>query len=192
METLKDLPILLFKSQDDWRRWLDKNYSQPQGIWLKIAKKDSGITSISYGEALEEALSYGWIDGQLQRYDQQYYLQKFTPRRPKSIWSKVNIAKSARLIAAGKMQPAGLAAITQAKQNGEWDLAYDSSSNMSVPADFQAALDKNPQAKDFFLTLNKANIYAFNWRVQTAKTSVIRQSRIEKFIQMLSNHEKFH
>lgn len=192
METLKDLPILLFKSEDDWRLWLGKNYSQSQGVWLKIAKKDSGVTSVSYLEALDQALCYGWIDGQLQRYDQQYYLQKFTPRRPKSIWSKANIAKTATLIAEGKMQPSGLAAIEHAKQNGQWQRAYDSSSSMSTPADFQAALDKNPTAKEFFRTLKKANTYAFNWRVQTAKTAEIRQSRIEKFIQMLNNHEKLH
>ena len=192
METLKNLPILLFESQSDWRNWLDKNQPTSVGLWLKFAKKDSGVKSVSYAEALDEALCYGWIDTQIQAYDQQYYLQKFTPRRPKSIWSKTNIAKTDKLIAGGKMQPAGLAAIKLAKQNGEWERAYDSSSTMATPTDFQAALDKNPKAKEFFQTLNKANVYAFNWRLQTAKNPETRQSRIEKFVEMLGSGEKFH
>lgn len=192
MELLKDLPVLLFTSREGWHAWLKDNHNQPWGIWLKHAKRSSGKKSVSYQEALEEALCYGWIDGQKQAYDSDYYLQKFTPRGPKSIWSKNNVAKVESLINIGKMQPAGLAAINAAKQDGRWDAAYDSPSANKVPEDFQAALDKNPKAKQFFATLNKANVYAFCWRVQTAKKPETRKARIEKFIDMLNRGEKLH
>lgn len=192
MELFKDLPVLLFLSQKDWRTWLDENHSQHKGVWLKHAKKSSGKQSVSYGEALEEALCYGWIDSQKQAYDSNYYLQKFTPRGPKSVWSKNNVMKVEALTKMGRMQPAGLAAIESAKQDGRWDAAYDSPSASKVPEDFQAALDKNPQAKQFFETLNKANVYAFCWRVQTAKKPETRKARIEKFIGMLNRGEKLH
>ncbi len=162
------------------------------GVWLKHAKKSSGKKSVSYQEALEEALCYGWIDSQKQSYDTDYFLQRYTPRGPKSIWSKVNVAKAEVLIKVGKMQPAGLAAIESAKQDGRWAAAYDSPSASKVPEDFQAALDKNPKAKQFFETLNKANVYAFCWRVQTAKKPETRAARIEKFIAMLNRGEKLH
>lgn len=192
MEWFKDLPVLLFPSQEEWRSWLDENHNQPQGVWLKHAKKASGETSISYQEALEEALSFGWIDSQKQAYDTDFFLQKFTPRGPKSIWSKVNVAKAEALIASGKMQPAGLAAVESAKQDGRWHAAYDSPSSTTVPEDFQAALNKNPAAKQFFETLNKTNVFAFCWRIQTAKKPETRAARIEKFIDMLNRGEKFH
>lgn len=192
MELLKDLPVLLFATQNDWHAWLKNNHSQPQGVWLKHAKKSSGKTSVSYQEALEAALCYGWIDSQKQAYDSDYYLQKFTPRGPKSIWSKINVTKAESLIALGKIQPSGLAAINAAKQDGRWDAAYDSPSASKVPEDLQAALDKNPKAKQFFETLNKTNTYAFCWRVQTAKKPETRAARIEKFIAMLNRGEKLH
>lgn len=192
MELFKGLPVLLFASQKDWRAWLDKNNSQPQGVWLKHAKKSAGKMSVSYQEALEEALCYGWIDSQKQTYDSDYYLQKFTTRGPKSIWSKNNVAKAESLIKMGRMQPSGLAAVKAAKQDGRWDAAYDSPSTIVVPEDFQAALNKNPKAKQFFETLNKANVYAFCWRVQTAKKPETRMARIEKFIDMLNRGEKLH
>ena len=192
MEWFKDLPVLLFPSQEEWHGWLDANHHQPQGVWLKHAKKASGKTSISYQEALEEALSFGWIDSQKQAYDTDFFLQKFTPRGPKSIWSKVNVAKAEALIASGKMQPAGLAAVESAKQDGRWHAAYDSPSKTTVPEDFQAALNKNPAAKQFFETLNKTNVFAFCWRIQTAKKPETRAARIEKFIDMLNRGEKFH
>lgn len=188
----KDLPVLLFASKQDWHLWLNENHSQHKGLWLKHAKKSSGKQSVSYDEALEEALCYGWIDSQKQAYDSDYYLQKFTPRGPKSIWSKVNVAKVEALIEAGRMQPAGLAAIESAKQDGRWEAAYDSPGASKVPADFQAALDKNPKAKQFFETLNKTNVHAFCWRLQTAKKPVTRQARIEKFIDMLNRGKKLH
>jgi uncharacterized protein YdeI (YjbR/CyaY-like superfamily) len=192
MEIFKDLPVLLFNTQENWRAWLEDNHSQPQGVWLKHAKKSSGKESVSYQEALEEALCYGWIDSQKQAYDDDYYLQKFTPRGPRSVWSKINVAKVETLIKTGKMQPAGLAAINLAKQDGRWDAAYDSASANKIPEDFLAELDKNPKAKEFFGTLNKANVYAFSWRIQTAKKPETRYARIEKFIQMLNRREKLH
>ena len=192
MEVFKDLPVLLFVTPHEWRDWLEDNHGQPQGVWLKHAKKASGQKSVSYQEALEEALCYGWIDGQKQSYDTDYFLQKFTPRRPKSVWSKVNVDKVAALIVSGKMQPAGLAAVESAKQDGRWEAAYDSSSSMTVPEDFQAALDQNPRAKQFFATLNKANVYAYCWRVQTAKKPETRKARIDKFIDMLNRGEQLH
>jgi len=192
MELFKDLPVLLFASQQGWHAWLENNHNQPQGVWLKHAKKSSGKESVSYQEALEEALCYGWIDSQKQAYDSDYYLQKFTPRGSKSIWSKINVAKVESLIAMGAMQPSGLAAMNAAKQDGRWDGAYDSPSATKVPEDFQAALDKDPKAKQFFETLNKTNVYAFCWRVQTAKKPETRMARIEKFIGMLHRGEKLH
>jgi uncharacterized protein YdeI (YjbR/CyaY-like superfamily) len=192
METFKDLPVLLFKSQKLWHDWLDKHHAQQHGVWLKLAKKSSGKQSISYAEAVEESLCYAWVDSQLQAYDTDYYLQKFTPRSPKSVWSKVNVTKVESLIKANKMQPAGLAAMEAAKQSGAWQAAYDSSSNSVVPEDFQAELDKNPKAKQYFETLNKANVYAFCWRIQTAKKPETRKARIEKFIDMLIRGEKLH
>lgn len=192
MELFKDLPILLFASKHDWHAWLDAHHGQDKGVWLKHAKKSSGRQSVSYDEALEEALCYGWIDSQKQAYDSDYYLQKFTPRGPKSIWSKVNVTKVEALTKAGKIQPAGLAAIESAKQDGRWDAAYDSPSASEIPEDFQAALDQNPKAKQFFETLNKANVYGFCWRVQTAKKPETRKARIEKFIAMLNQGEKLH
>src|SRR3954470_6925309 len=136
METFKDLPVLLFATQSDWRAWLEENHLKPQGVWLKHAKKSSGKTSVSYQEALEEALCYGWIDSQKQAYDEDYFLQKFTPRGPKSVWSKINVAKAEVLIKSGKMQPAGLEAVNMARQDGRWDAAYDSQSSSKIPEDF--------------------------------------------------------
>jgi uncharacterized protein YdeI (YjbR/CyaY-like superfamily) len=192
METFKDLPVVLFATQSDWRAWLEENHAQPKGLWLKHAKKLSGKKSVSYQEALEEALCYGWIDSQKQAYDKDYFLQKFTPRGPESVWSKINVVKAEVLIKSGRMQPAGLAAINLAKQDGRWDAAYDSQSSSKIPEDFLAALNKNPKAKQFFGTLDKANIYALMWRVQTAKKLETRKARIEKFIQMLSQGKKLH
>lgn len=192
MEMFKDLPVLLFPSQKDWHSWLADNHAQSQGVWLKHAKKSSGKESVTYGEALKEAICYGWIDSQKQAYDTAFYLQKFTPRGPKSIWSKVNVAKAEALIQSGMMQPSGLAAVAAAKQDGRWDAAYDSPSASKIPEDFQAALDANPQAKQLFATLNRANVYAFCWRVQTAKKPETRKARIEKFIDMLERGEKLH
>ena len=192
METFKDSAVLFFESQKFWHEWLDKHYAQPQGVWLKLAKKSSGIVSVSYMEALEEALCYGWIDSQKQSYDNDYFLQKFTSRGPKSIWSKVNVAKAKELLRADRIKPSGLAAIEVAKKSGAWQAAYDSPSTITIPSDFQAELDKNPKAQQFFETLNKANVYGFCWRIQTAKKPETRKTSIDKFINMLNKGEKLH
>ena len=187
-----DLPIQSFASKTKWAEWLAKQHDKSAGMWLKLAKKDSGIPSVTYDEALDVALCYGWIDGQKKGFDDKYWLQKFTPRGPKSIWSKINTEKAERLIAAGEMKPAGLKAIEAARQDGRWDAAYSSQRNMSVPEDFQAALDKNKKAKIFFTTLNSANRYAILFRIQTAKKAETRAKRIQQFIQMLERGEKLH
>ena len=193
MELFKDnLPIIFFENQSTWNVWLKKNHKQTTGLWLKISKKGSGISSVTYYEALEEALCFGWIDGQKQSYDDKYFLQKFTPRRPRSIWSKVNVEKVASLIAAEKIQPSGIAAIEAAKADGRWDNAYDSHRTITISADFQAALDANAKAKTFYETLNKTNTYPMLWRIQTAQKAETRQSYIQKFISMLENGEKLH
>ena len=186
------MKTLTFRSSAEFRSWLEINHAVSDGIWLRIFKKDSGEKTVTYAEALDESLCYGWIDGQTQRFDATYYLQKFTPRRPKSIWSKRNVAKVAKLIAAGKMQPAGQAAIDAAKADGRWEQAYDSFSNSVIPDDFQAALVANPKAKAFYATLNKTNTYAILWRIQTAKKPETRARRIETLIAMLNREEKIH
>src|SRR5512147_2973352 len=179
-----ELPTLPFESKKKWADWLAKQYSKSTGVWLKIAKKEAGISSITYEEALDVALCYGWIDGQKKGFDDQYWLQKFTPRGPKSIWSKINTEKAERLIASGEMQLAGLKAIEAAKQDGRWDAAYEGQKTISVPEDFQAALDKNKKAKSFFVTLNSANRYAILFRIHNAKKPETRARKIQQFVEM--------
>jgi len=187
-----DIPILVFAKQGDWATWLGKNHAKSSGVWLRLSKKTSDIRSLSYVEALETALCYGWIDGQKNSYDEQSWLQKFTPRRPKSIWSKINRTKVQELIKNGSMKPAGLKAVESARQDGRWDAAYDSPGGASVPSDFEARLNKNAKAKAFFATLDRANRYAILFRIQTAKKPETRARRIEQFIQMLEKNEKLH
>src|SRR6266496_1931885 len=187
-----DLPVIMFEQQKDWAAWLDKNHATSPGVWLKLAKKASGIASVNYDEALGVALCYGWIDGQKKSYDESSWLQKFTPRGVKSIWSKVNREKAQQLIESGKMKPAGLKAIESAKNDGRWDGAYDSQSRATVPSDFQAALDGNPEASAFFATLNSVNRYAILFRIETAKKPETRAKRIQEFIRRLERHEKLH
>ena len=190
--TLNDIPVRLFKHQEDWTRWLDKNHAKSSGVWMQIAKNTGNRKSVSYAEALEIALCYGWIDGQKKSWDEASWLQKFTPRGPRSIWSKINKAKAEKLIKNGRMQPAGLAAINRAKQTGQWEAAYDSHSTATVPDDFQSALNQNPKAKAFFATLDSNNRYAMLFRLQTAKKPETRARRIEQFIGMLEKHEKIY
>lgn len=187
-----DLPIVLFERQDDWAAWLDEHHATSPGLWLRLAKKAADLQSLSYAEALDVALCYGWIDGQKRSYDESSWLQKFTPRGAKSIWSKINREKAQQLIESGKMKPAGLKAIERAKDDGRWDAAYDSQSSADVPSDFQAALDSNPEASAFFATLNSVNRYAVLFRIQTAKKAETRAKRIQQFIGMLERHEKLH
>lgn len=187
-----DLPVVPFTNKKKWLDWLAKQHDKSTGVWLKLAKKDSGISSVTYDEALNVALCYGWIDGQKKGFDDKYWLQKFTPRGPKSIWSKINTEKAERLIASGEMKPAGLKAIELAKQDGRWDAAYASQKNIAVPDDFQAALDKNKKAKAFFATLNSVNRYAILFRIQTAKRAETHAKRIQQFVEMLERNEKIH
>ncbi len=188
----REYPIILFEGQPAWADWLDKNHAVEPGIWLQLAKKASGVQSVSYAEALDVALCYGWIDGQKKTYDVTSWLQKFTPRGAKSLWSKVNREKVAALISNGQMQPAGMQAVERAQQDGRWEAAYDSPRNATVPSDFQAALAANPVAQAFFATLNSQNRYALLFRIQTAKQAETRAKRIEQFIAMLAKHEKFY
>ncbi|MCD7034058.1 YdeI/OmpD-associated family protein [Metabacillus sp. GX 13764] len=189
MEQLDGLPLLLCSTQDDWGKWLDENYEQPKGIWLKIAKKNAAEASVSYQEALEEALCFGWIDGQKKSFDEEYYLQKFTPRRKRSVWSKVNREKAEKLLAAGKMKQSGIKEMEAAKADGRWEAAYAPQSNFEIPEDFQTELTKNSEAKAFFETLNKRNKYAMCYRIQSAKKAETRQARIRQFVEMLNNKE---
>ena len=187
-----EYPIILFEQQQAWADWLAEHHATERGVWLQLAKKASGVRSVSYAEALDVALCYGWIDGQKKTYDDTSWLQKFTPRGAKSLWSKVNREKVAALIGNGQMQPAGMYAVERAQQDGRWEAAYDSPKNATVPDDFQAALDANPIAQAFFATLNSQNRYALLFRIQTAKKAETRAKRIEQFIAMLAKHEKLH
>ena len=191
MKTI-DIPVLPFASKKKWADWLARQHDKSAGVWLKLAKKDSGLSSVTYEEALDVALCYGWIDGQKKGFDDLYWLQKFTPRGPKSIWSKINTEKVARLIASGEMKPAGLKAVEAAKLDGRWGAAYASQKNIEVPADFQAALEKNAKAKAFFATLKSSERYAFLFRIHQAKKSDTRARRIQQFVAMLEQGVKLH
>lgn len=192
MTTKEELSILTFSTAKIWREWLEENHNLSSGIWLRFFKKDSGTVSVSYDEALDEALCYGWIDSQIKKYDEKSYLQKFTPRRSRSVWSNRNKEHVERLIAAGKMHATGLKEIKAAKEDGRWAAAYDSASKMVIPPDFLGELEKNIQAKEFFNTLNKANVYAIAWRLQTAKKPETRQKRLKSLVEMLAKGEKLH
>jgi len=192
MDAKNGLPILSFASQEDWETWLDEHHRTSKGLWLKIAKKDSRVDSVNYAEALDVALCHGWIDGQKGAFDDTFWLQKFTPRGPRSKWSKINVDKATALIEAGRMKPAGLAEVERARSDGRWEQAYDSQSKAIVPEDLQRELDRNPEAAKFFATLDSANRYAVLYRVQEAKKPETRARRIEKFIGMLNRKEKLH
>ena len=187
-----EVPIRSFKSSEEWASWLAKNHAKSNGIWLRFFKKDSDVATVTYAEALDEALCYGWIDGQLKKYDEKSWLRKFTPRRPNSVWSKRNLEHISRLTAAGRMKPAGLKEVKAAQADGRWERAYDSPSAMQVPEDFLKELSKNKKAKAFFETLNKANIYAIAWRLQTAKKRETRAKRMQAILEKLEREEKFH
>jgi uncharacterized protein YdeI (YjbR/CyaY-like superfamily) len=188
----RDLPVMLFKHQKAWEGWLGKHFDSSAGLWLRLGKKSADLQSVSYQEALDVALCHGWIDGQKNRFDEASWLQRFTPRGPKSVWSKINRAKALALIEQGRMRPAGLAAIAIARKNGRWDAAYDSYRTAAPPNDLRIALDKSSKAKAFFATLNRQNRYAILFRIQTAKKVETRQRRIRQFVQMLAKHEKIY
>ena len=192
MKNSDNVPIMSFETQHDWEVWLKVHHAETRGIWLKIAKKGALEPSVSYAEALDSAICYGWIDGQKAAFDDKYWLQKFTQRTAKSIWSKVNCGKAEALIAEGRMQPAGLRQVELAKSDGRWERAYESQSKITIPADFQSELDKNPKAKDFFSTLDSANRYAFLFRIHAAKKPETRSAKIQKFVEMLNQQQKLH
>jgi uncharacterized protein YdeI (YjbR/CyaY-like superfamily) len=186
-----DLPIKHFRDAAAWEKWLAAHMAD-KGLWLKIAKKDAGVASVTYAEALDVALCHGWIDGLKRACDERFFLQRFTPRRPKGLWSKINIGHAERLLAAGRMQPGGLREVEAAKADGRWQAAYDSATAMQVPEELAVALAKNRKAKAFFDKLDRTNRYAFCWRVQTAKKPETRAARVAKFVEMLGRGEKIH
>lgn len=186
-----ELPVEHFADGSAWEHWLER-HSQLPGVWLKIAKKDAGIPSVTYAEALDVALCHGWIDGQKKAFDARFFLQRFTPRRARSTWSKINVARIEALVAAGRMRPAGLREVDAAKADGRWEAAYDGSSSMAVPPELETALAKNRKAKAWFDALDRTNRYAVCWRVQTAVKPETRRARVEKLVAMLARGEKIH
>lgn len=185
-------PCLTFPDQSEWEGWLTKNAGTSAGIWLRLARKGAGKTTLTYEEALESALCHGWIDGQKKAESDEYWLQRFTRRSAKSIWSRLNKDRAERLIAAGRMLPSGMREIEKAKEDGRWEAAYTSPSNSVVPDDLQAALDANPKAGAFFATLNSRNRYAILFRIQNVKRAATRARKIEEFIGMLNRGETIH
>jgi uncharacterized protein YdeI (YjbR/CyaY-like superfamily) len=192
MTDKKDFEIKTFKDGAQFRKWLMKSHSKKEGVWLKLFKKTSKKKAIDRAVALEEALCFGWIDGQAKSLDEESWLQKFTPRRKRSIWSKRNTKIVAELIKSKRMHESGLAEIKRAKEDGRWEKAYDSPKDMQVPQDFLSLLKKNKKAQAFYKTLNKANLFAIAWRLQTAKKEETRQKRMATIIKMLAAGEKFH
>jgi uncharacterized protein YdeI (YjbR/CyaY-like superfamily) len=187
-----DLPILRFASREEWRAWLAAEHATSAGVWLKLAKAGTGIASVTYAEALEVALCHGWIDGRKGGFDDEFWLQRFTPRKPRSRWSRINRDKATALIERGEMEPAGLREVDAAKADGRWDAAYEGQRTATVPDDLQRALDANPAAAAFFSTLDGANRYAILYRVQDAKKPETRARRIDKYVAMLAAGEKLH
>ncbi|CAB3708035.1 YdeI/OmpD-associated family protein [Trinickia soli] len=186
-------PRLTFLDQNEWETWLTQNGGTSTGIWLRLAKKKGAVqATLTYEQALESALCHGWIDGQKQTENEAYWLQRFTRRSAKSIWSKLNKDRVEALIAAGRMLPAGMREVERAKEDGRWEAAYTSPGNSVVPDDLQAALDANPKARAFFATLNGRNRYAILFRIQNAKKPATRARKIEEFIGMLSRGETIH
>jgi uncharacterized protein YdeI (YjbR/CyaY-like superfamily) len=187
-----ELPIFTPKTHKEFERWLGVHHQKSPGVWVRFFKKDSGKKDFTYAEALDVALCFGWIDSQLKTYDKESYIQKFTPRGPKSVWSKRNKEHVARLIEEKRMKPAGLAQVKAAQRDGRWEGAYDSPKNMQAPADFMRELKKNKNAHAFYKTLNRANQYAIGWRLQTAKKLETRQKRMRAILAMLAKGQKFH
>lgn len=192
MEERKGLPIIAFASAQEWQTWLDAHGADAAGLWLKIAKRAAGVPSVTYAEALEAALCVGWIDGQKGTYDDAWWLQRFTPRGPRSIWSKINVTAVEALTAAGRMQPAGLVAVAAAQANGRWAAAYDGQRTATVPADLQSALNASPPAATAWAGLSSAHRYAVLFRVHGAKRPETRARRIETYIAMLERGEKLY
>ena len=191
--TAKDgLPIVAFASPGAWSAWLAENHETSSGLWMKIAKTGTGIDTVSYAEAVEVALCYGWIDGQKGTFDESHWLQRFTPRKPRSRWSKINRAKALELIERGAMTAAGLREVEQAKADGRWDAAYDAQSAATVADDLREALERDDSARAFFSSLDATNRYAILYRIQDAKRPETRARRIEKYVAMLREHQKIY
>jgi uncharacterized protein YdeI (YjbR/CyaY-like superfamily) len=188
----EELPIHLFATPAELEAWLEENHDSSQGVWLKIAKKGADEASVTYAEALELALCFGWIDSQKRGFEDQYFLQRFTPRRPRGRWSKINREKAERLIEAGAIRPAGLAEVEAAKGDGRWEAAYEGQRSAKVPPDLQRALEANPAAAAFFESLDSANRYAITYRLEEAKKPETRERRLQKFLGMLERGEKIH
>jgi len=186
------LPHLPFASAAEWEQWLDENHAVSAGVWIKIAKKSSGIPSVGYPEVLETALCFGWIDSRREALDDRYFLQRYSPRRPRSKWSRINRETAERLIADGRMRPAGLAEVERAKADGRWEAAYAGQRTIDMPDDLQRELDQRPEAKAFFDTLTSQNRYAILYRLQEAKRPETRARRLEKFVAMLEAGETLH
>jgi uncharacterized protein YdeI (YjbR/CyaY-like superfamily) len=187
-----ELPILLFATPPDLEAWLEENHAQPEGFWLKVAKKGSGEQSVTYAEALELALCFGWIDSQKRGLDEKFFLQRFTPRRPRGRWSRINRDKAEELLAAGSVRAAGLVEIEAARADGRWEAAYEGASTARVPDDLQRELDSNKAAREFFATLDSSNRYAIVYRLDDAKKPETRERRLHKFVAMLERGEKIH
>ena len=185
-------PILTLVSEAEWEAWLDAEHATSDGVWLKFAKKGSGVETVVYAEALDVALCYGWIDSQVARLDERFYLQKFTPRRARSKWSHINREKIEALTKQGRMKPAGLEQVELAKADGRWEAAYASPANVQMPDDLQAALDASPKAAEFWDGLNKSNRFAILYQLQDAKKPETRARRLEKFVAMLERGEKLY
>ncbi len=187
-----ELPILLFATPAELEAWLEENHAEAEGLWLKIAKKGAPEPSVTYAEALELALCFGWIDSQKQGLDETHFLQRFTPRRPRGRWSRINRDKAEGLIAAGTMRPTGMTEVEAAKADGRWEAAYEGQRSAKVPADLQRELDANEAAREFFATLDSANRYAILYRLDEAKKPETRERRLRKFVAMLERGEKIH
>lgn len=187
-----DLPVILFPSAAELEDWLEREHAVSTGIWLKIAKKDSGVASVGYAEAVELGLCFGWIDGQARRFDDRHYLQRFTPRRSRSKWSRRNVERVEALSAAGRMRPAGLAAVEAAKADGRWEAAYAPPSTAEVPPDLERELKRDRAARESFEALDGANRYAIIYRLNDAKRPQTRERRLRKFVEMLRRGERIH
>ncbi|HWF74941.1 MAG TPA: YdeI/OmpD-associated family protein [Solirubrobacteraceae bacterium] len=187
-----DFPVLSFASASGWEQWLEANHDAVSGVWLKFAKKGSPTPSLSQAEAVETALCFGWIDGQAAPHDDVAWLQRFTPRRSRSKWSQINRDKATRLIAEGRMRPAGHTQVELAKSDGRWEAAYEPQSTAQIPDDLAAELERSPKAAAFFATLNRVNRYAILYRIHDAKRPETRARRIVKFVEMLERGEKIH
>lgn len=192
LRAINNEQVMTFGQSRDWAAWLENNHLTSSGIWLRLAKKAAKVQSVSYDEALEEALCYGWIDGQKKSDDETWWLQRFTPRGARSIWSKANRDRVEGLIKRGKMKSSGLDVVERAKRDGRWDAAYDSPRHATVPSDFRRELDRNGRAKAFWGTLNGANRYAILHRIQVAKKAETRKRRIQQFVSMLAKNEKLY